>query len=432
MEAGEEKEEEPTSEKLNSRGTWRHAGFHLATTIATPAAFAPLPSAIAALGWPAGAQCCLNELSNLKHGSKLARASYPWRFFFSLQRRYYMNCDQFYRRTGYWSVTVFQQIAAIGNNITIQIVAGLSMKAIFVTYNTSDPSKVTLQEFIIIFGAAQLVLSQLPDIHSLRWFNALCTFCTVAFTIVVMGLLIHAGQNKDGPTDYGVHGTPSNKVFGIFLALGTIAFSFGDAMLPEIQATIREPAKKNMYKGICLAYSVITTAYWLVAFLGYWAFGFAVQAYVVNSFSGPNWAITMANVFAVIQVVGCFQIYCRPTYQYFEFQLLNPKQHRWSLYNSLARLLVTSIYTALVTLIAAAMPFFGDFVALCGAIGFTPLDFIFPILAFLRVKRPKSPIFWAFNIGIIVLYTLVAILGAIGSIRYIVKDTVQYHFFQNQ
>lgn len=67
------------------------------------------------------------------------------------------------------------------------------MQAIFVTYNTSDPSKVTLQEFIIIFGVAQLVLSQLPDIHSLRWFNALCTFCTVAFTIVVMGLLIHAG-----------------------------------------------------------------------------------------------------------------------------------------------------------------------------------------------------------------------------------------------
>ncbi len=31
-------------------------------------------------------------------------------------------------RTGYWSVTVFQQIAAIGNNITIQIVAGLSMQ----------------------------------------------------------------------------------------------------------------------------------------------------------------------------------------------------------------------------------------------------------------------------------------------------------------
>lgn len=36
------------------RGSWREGAFHLATTIATPAAFAPLPSAIAALGWPAG------------------------------------------------------------------------------------------------------------------------------------------------------------------------------------------------------------------------------------------------------------------------------------------------------------------------------------------------------------------------------------------
>jgi hypothetical protein len=30
----------------------------------------------------AHSQCCLNELSNLKHGSKLARASYPWRFMY--------------------------------------------------------------------------------------------------------------------------------------------------------------------------------------------------------------------------------------------------------------------------------------------------------------------------------------------------------------
>ncbi|MCH84324.1 GABA transporter 1-like [Trifolium medium] len=31
------------------------------------------------------------------------------------------------------------------------------------------------------------------------------------------------------------------------------------------------------------------------------------------------------------------------------------------------------------------MPFFGDFVSICGAIGFTPLDFVFPALAYLKV-----------------------------------------------
>lgn len=33
------------------RGSWRNGAYHLATTIATPAAFAPLPFAVAALGW---------------------------------------------------------------------------------------------------------------------------------------------------------------------------------------------------------------------------------------------------------------------------------------------------------------------------------------------------------------------------------------------
>lgn len=36
------------------RGTWKHAAFHVATTIATPAAYAPLPFAVASLGWPLG------------------------------------------------------------------------------------------------------------------------------------------------------------------------------------------------------------------------------------------------------------------------------------------------------------------------------------------------------------------------------------------
>lgn len=94
-------------------------------------------------------------------------------------------------RKGYYSVTFFQQIASIGNNIAIQIVAGISMKSIFLAYS-SNPSGMTLQQFIIIFGVVELLLSQMPDIHSLRWLNALCTFCTVGFTITVIGLSIYA------------------------------------------------------------------------------------------------------------------------------------------------------------------------------------------------------------------------------------------------
>ena len=49
--AAEKHEEE---EEEEGRGTWKHAAFHVATTIATPAAYAPLPFALASLGWPLG------------------------------------------------------------------------------------------------------------------------------------------------------------------------------------------------------------------------------------------------------------------------------------------------------------------------------------------------------------------------------------------
>lgn len=96
---------------------------------------------------------------------------------------------------GYWSTVVFQQVASIGNNITIQIVAGQSMWEIYLQYKGEDASGVTLQEFIIIFGAFELLLSQLPDIHSLRVVNLLCTGCTIAFTACVVGLSAKYGRS---------------------------------------------------------------------------------------------------------------------------------------------------------------------------------------------------------------------------------------------
>ena len=97
------------------------------------------------------------------------------------------------------------------------------------------------------------------------------------------------------------------------------------------------------------------------------------------------------------------------------------------------RLAFTSIYMILITLIAAAMPFFGDFVSICGAVGFTPLDFVFPTLAFLKSGRlPKRPgirlLVQFLNLAIAIWFSIVAVLGCIGAIRFIVMDINTYKF----
>lgn len=104
--------------------------------------------------------------------------------------------------------------------------------------------------------------------------------------------------------------------------------------------------------------------------------------------------------------------------------------------NALWRLALTSIYMALITLTAAAMPFFGDFVSICGAIGFTPLDFVFPALGFLKSGRmPKNGrlklLVQIINIAIAIWFSFVAILGCIGAVRFIVIDIKTYKFFHD-
>ena len=102
----------------------------------------------------------------------------------------------------------------------------------------------------------------------------------------------------------------------------------------------------------------------------------------------------------------------------------------------LVRLCFTTIYMVLVTLNAAAMPFFGDFVSICGAIGFTPLDFVFPALAYLKAGNLPKNIEIRFlmrllNIFIAIYFSIVAILGCIGAIRFIVEDVNTYKFFHD-
>ncbi|MBA0751823.1 hypothetical protein Gogos_000722, partial [Gossypium gossypioides] len=420
-----------SEDEAAGKGTWKHAAFHVATTIATPAAYAPLPFALASLGWPLGVSSLVTATLATWYSSLLIASL--WRWNGKKHVTYRLLADSIFGFWGYWSIAFFQQVASIGNNIAIQIAAGSSLKAVYKHYHKHGT--LTLQHFIIFFGAFEFFLSQLPDIHSLRWVNGLCTLSTIGFACTTIGVTIYNGKKIDRESiSYSLQGSSSAKRFAAFNALGAIAFSFGDAMLPEIQNTVREPSVKNMYKGVSAAYSVIVLTYWQLAFTGYWAFGSQVQPYIVASLTVPKWTIIMANIFAVIQISGCYQIYCRPTYAYFEERLASNRTSM--LKNGLIRPIFTSIYIVVITLVASAMPFFVDFVSICGAIGFTPLDFIFPVLAFLKAgKMPKNRAVGismrVLNVGIAAWFSIVAVVGCIGAIRFVVEDVKTYKFFHD-
>ncbi|KAG2549115.1 hypothetical protein PVAP13_9KG170900 [Panicum virgatum] len=318
------------------RGTWRHAAFHVATTIATPAAYAPLPFAVASLGWPLGV-CSL----------------------------------------------------VIGTLVT---------------------------------WCSSLVVASLW-----QWNGEKHT----SYRLLAKSIFGYRIDRKE--VSYSLQGNTATKIFRAFNALGTIAFSFGDAMLPEIQSTVREPVRKNMYKGVSAAYTIIVMSYWTLAFSGYWAFGSQVPPYILSSLTAPRWAIVMANVFAVIQIAGCFQIYCRPTFAHFEERVQAKNR---SCRSCLWRLMYTSAYMAVITLVSAAMPFFGDFVSICGAVGFTPLDFVLPGLALLKTSKLPDNLGSQYAVKVLsaavaVMFSIIGVLACIGAIRSITLDVRTYKFFHD-
>lgn len=60
----------------------------------------------------------------------------------------------------------------------------------------NGPCGISLQGWIAIFGALQLIISQLPNISSLKELNLFCTACTVLFAAGSLSLSIYNGGHQ--------------------------------------------------------------------------------------------------------------------------------------------------------------------------------------------------------------------------------------------
>lgn len=100
--------------------------------------------------------------------------------------------------------------------------------------------------FMIIFGAIQLVLSQIPNFHELSWLSIMAAVMSFAYSSIGIGLSIakvasHGHQVTTTLTGVvvGVDVTSADKVWRCFQAIGNIAFAYAySTVLIEIQVHI--------------------------------------------------------------------------------------------------------------------------------------------------------------------------------------------------
>ncbi|XVE74828.1 hypothetical protein DITRI_Ditri12bG0049700 [Diplodiscus trichospermus] len=221
--------------------------------------------------------------------------------------------------------------------------------------------------------------------------------------------------------------TTLGNLFNFLAALGGVAFAFaGHNVVLEIQATIPSTPEKSskgpMWKGVVVAYIIVAICYFPVAFIGYWAFGSAIDDNILLSLDKPTWLIATANMFVVIHVIGV----CIASVDMMESFLV--KKMRFTTCLRL-RLISRSLYVAFTMVVGICFPFFGGLLSFFGGFAFAPTTCYLPCIIWLILSKPKRfSLTWIINWVWIVLGVLLMILSPIGGLRSIIISAKDYEF----
>lgn len=334
-------------------------------------------------------------------------------------------------RWTYYPVYILQFSNLIFGNIGLVILGGQCLKAVHDQYSENQNIKLTGWS-AITGGICAIFTFLIPHLHHLRVYSAISIVLITIFCVIAIVIAIKDGRNPAVPVEYFLYGNQTEKVFNALGVLGTVAFAYNNVILPEIQATVRAPAVRNMRKTITLYYIFAMSLWIVLTFVGYWAYGNGVYPNMLSNLSGPKWAVTVAFVAAWLQIIVSVQIYGAPIYELCDTSFGRMGESTWSLYNIAVRVISRGLYWGLTTFVAMLLPYFGDFVPLAGSSSVFPCIFAATLaMTAIVQKDTMNPIRKGLHWIGAVLSFAVGIIAFIAALRYVVVDAKNYHVFAN-
>ncbi|KAG6555036.1 hypothetical protein Mapa_003068 [Marchantia paleacea] len=403
-----------------------------------------LPWSIAQLGWVAGVIMLVFFAWATYYTSALLADCY--RHPVNGKRSYtYMDAvNAHLGRKQVYLCAVAQYLNLLGTSIGYTITCATSMVAVkraicFHTEGHDAHCHVSNIPWMIVFGAIQIFLSQLPNFSHLQFVSIVAAVMSAIYSTIGLALSV-ARVGIRGSVLGSVWGTqlsPAQKTWSVFQALGNIAFAYSFCMvLIEIQDTLRGPPKSapeniTMKKATGWGIGITTAFYISVGCFGFAAFGNNAPGNILTGFGfyNPYWLLSLGNICVVIHLLGAYQVYVQPIFAAIERAV----QSKWTGMKLIwFRLISRTLFVIGVTFVASALPFFNDINGFIGAISFLPLTVYFPTAMYIKSKgKSKSSTkelisIWVLRI-ISGLITLVAIIGSVEGIHSSVQGTKLFH-----
>ncbi|KAL4579946.1 hypothetical protein LXL04_016117 [Taraxacum kok-saghyz] len=296
--------------------------------------------------------------------------------------------------------------------------------------------------YMFLFGVIQIVMSQIPDFHSMMWVSIVAAVMSFCYSSIGLGLGV-AKVIENGRIDGSIKGVPavnlSVKLWLTFQALGDIAFAYPYSIIfLEIQDTIKSPPSESkvMKKASVIAIVVTTFFYLGCGCFGYAAFGNETPGNLLTGFGfyEPYWLIDFANACIILHLIGGYQLYSQPVFAFgerwvtekFPDNVFLTKVYRMKLpflpdfELNLLRLSFRTAYVVSTTGIAMVFPYFNEILGLLGALNLWPLAIYFPIEMYKKQRNVESwstkwVVLQIFS-GVLMVVSAVALIGSIAGV----------------
>ncbi|KAF8410337.1 hypothetical protein HHK36_002864 [Tetracentron sinense] len=428
----------PITESRN--GNTYHSAFHtLSSGIGIQALLLPL--AFTALGWIWGILCLLLVFVWQLYTIWLLIQLHEWMPGVRYSRYLHLAKAAFGEKQGKLLVIFPIMYLSGGTCVGLITLGGGTMK-FFVEFACGGgciAKPLTTVEWYLVFTCSAILVAQLPNLNSIAGVSLIGAISALGYCTLVWVVSI----SKDRPPDVSLNQkSDTARIWAILNALGIIALTFrGHNLVLEIQGTMpsspKQPSRVPMWRGVQVAYLLISMCLFPLATVGYWAYGNLVTAnggmlnamfkYHANDTS--RFLKGLTSLLVVINSLSSFQIYAMPVFDNLEFIYTSTKNKpcpRW------VRSGFRAFFGCLTFFIAVAIPFLGGLAGLIGGIAL-PVTLAYPCFMWIVIKKPQQySAMWYLNWGLGCLGMLLSVLIIVGAVWSLVDPGIKICFFKTQ
>lgn len=342
-------------------------------------------------------------------------------------------------------VAVVQLVNLVLTSVPYQIVAAKTMETLARESGHGGPFSKYFPN-VLLFGAAQLVLAQVPSLDYLEWASVVGAAASFGYSFAALGL---SARFARWPLLGSAWGSPDGGIWAKLAALGNIMFAFSFAYIElELQDTVHGDGSprgpiRPMKRACNMAVTIITAFYLSVGIAGYGVFGdgtqnqfgVKIQDDILASFppGTATWVVALANALVLIHLIPAYCVWSQPFFSFFELwadEVAERTGRRPCGIGAIPfRVGFRTMFVILSTLMACAIPSLGIILGLAGALAFWPATVLFPIWCWIRVFRPRPGVKWTLNLLNLACF-VVTVATAVSGVQQIVSQAGNFKIFK--